>query len=141
MTRESKRSSIPPCPGIKFEESFTPISRLKIDSTKSPNWPKKAITKPGRIRCANPTCFKKMKLNIPAVRMAPRNPPTNHSTVLFGLIAGDNLCLPKFAPTKYAAVSIIQIAANRNVIQPPADSASTTLPRRINSNVENPNAK
>src|SRR5437879_5307930 len=35
----SSRSSIPPCPGIRAEESFTPTSRFKSDSARSPIWP------------------------------------------------------------------------------------------------------
>src|SRR5690625_6919539 len=34
--RASKRSRIPPCPGIRFPESFTPASLLRSDSTRLP---------------------------------------------------------------------------------------------------------
>src|SRR5438128_6505419 len=36
---ESSRSSTPPCPGIRDEESFTPTSRLNSDSATSPTEP------------------------------------------------------------------------------------------------------
>ena len=39
IIRLSKRSSMPPCPGIKEDESLTPKSLFNIDSNKSPACP------------------------------------------------------------------------------------------------------
>src|SRR5690625_6142199 len=44
--RASKRSRIPPCPGIRFPESFTPASLLRSDSTRSPICAAEAMSAP-----------------------------------------------------------------------------------------------
>ena len=49
MSEESKRSSIPPCPGRILPLSFTPMVRLNRLSTKSPHVPNTATTKPNPI--------------------------------------------------------------------------------------------
>ena len=52
MSEESKRSSIPPCPGSSVPLSFTPKERLKRLSTKSPHVPKNTTTSPKPIHPA-----------------------------------------------------------------------------------------
>src|SRR5687767_13510339 len=47
--RLSKRSRMPPCPGIIRELSFTPASRLSNDSARSPVWAATLITIANRI--------------------------------------------------------------------------------------------
>ncbi len=43
INNESILSNMPPCPGIKLPESFTPASLLYADSMKSPKVARKGI--------------------------------------------------------------------------------------------------
>src|SRR6266566_7728024 len=48
---ESRRSSTPPCPGMRDEESLTPTSRLNSDSATSPTWAARTTTTPTVASC------------------------------------------------------------------------------------------
>src|SRR5712671_5106347 len=62
--RLSKRSRIPPCPGMMRELSFTPASRLSSDSARSPVWAATLITIANRTApwIVRPSCAYGMRM-------------------------------------------------------------------------------
>ena len=108
----SKRSSIPPCPGKIFPESFMPTFRFSSDSTRSPHVPKTTTT------TANPAHSRWLSVSdsvsakgtkdamICDATTAVTAPPTLPSHDFFGDMRGKSLCLPSNEPKTYAPVSL-----------------------------------
>ena len=103
MRAESKRSSIPPCPGSIVPLSFIPSVRLKSDSTRSPHVPNTTTTnaKPNHWRMLSPEVL------VPCISLYPIKaamartsipPPILPSQLLAGDMRGNSLCLPKSEP-------------------------------------------
>ena len=99
----SNLSSIPPCPGRIFPESFTPVLLFIWDSVKSPNVPNTTINNEQIIQCKIELSVKKANKN--PVDNATKAPPIAPSHVLLGEIRSNNFVLPKAEPAKYAPVS------------------------------------
>ena len=106
----SIRSKIPPWPGKRLPLSLRFICRFIIDSNKSPTTPNIVTShKPGKMASV---CIPKLIYKIAPKSVTPIKAPATPSHVLPGLMLGASLCLPKFLPAKYAALSAIQMVAN-----------------------------
>ena len=101
----SKRSNIPPCPGMIFPLSLTPAIRLNFDSIKSPIVPIiptiAAIIVQIKIdlslNCSE-GFIRYIEIKYPA-NIVKNNPPKKPSIVFFGDIISNNLCFPIDFPT------------------------------------------
>ena len=94
---ESIRSKIPPCPGIKFEESFAPASLFIKDSIRSESWPKIPINPPKTNAWKISSCA--VLLKIAAAIRQTRKPAIAPSQVLCGLTTGASFLRPQAEPT------------------------------------------
>ena len=107
----SKRSKIPPCPGIILPESFTPKLRLNNDSSKSPKIAAGTINSADTNQ--NNWCEGSNSMLIPhAINPVKIAPPIVPSQVFLGEIRSNNLRFPKNLPDKNAKVSLVQISKN-----------------------------
>ena len=106
---ESIESRIPPRPGIRIPESFTPVDRFSADAMRSPEIVAGATTAARRsARIIDPPktwgAKKKKAAENPKV---PRIPPMKPTVLFFGLIFKGFLAfLPKVMPVIYAMVSL-----------------------------------
>ena len=132
-------SNIPPCPGIRLEESFTPAILLKRLAVASP------ITE--KIQTINMIITNgsnigedKKDIGIIIINGVRNIDISTPSRVLFGLMFGKNFLFPNFLPAKYAIESIraliliktIKERLVENVI-PNACSGYNLLEKRINT--------
>ena len=119
MREESKRSSIPPCPGIMLPESLMPSRRFRSDSTRSPHVPKMTTTSakpPQTSRDWTPCSPAQKGMNVAIIcdaAMATSAPPILPSHDFFGDTRGKRRCLPSRLPKQYAPVSLDQRKMNR----------------------------
>ncbi len=106
----SKRSRIPPCPGIIFPESFTPKILLNLDSNKSLNCSIIDKSADNKIKNKVPPANIN-ELRKPIIILA-KIPPIKPDQVLFGLMVGAIFAPPNVLPAKNAKISVDQITAN-----------------------------
>src|SRR5207253_5961622 len=110
---ESRRSSTPPCPGIRDEESFTPTSRLNSDSATSPTCAATATTNPTVTSCQTPsrkaTRSSTSGPYTSAATRPPATPPTAPAHVFRGESTGASCRPPTSAPAAIAHVSHTQV--------------------------------
>lgn len=95
----SKRSRIPPCPGIIFPESLTPKVRFISDSNKSPHVPNTIVTTANPIHAQTGKLVKKWA-NINDEPIETAAPPTNPSHDFLGDIRSNKRCLPNAIPER-----------------------------------------
>ena len=97
----SKRSKIPPCPGIKLEKSLILNFLLIEEKVRSPNCP---MTDKNKVIRAIPKRDKEEETTVikyvVAIKTPMRVPPIHPSQVLLGDILGVHLCLPINFPVK-----------------------------------------
>ena len=106
--RQSNLSRTPPCPGIKFDESFTSQYLFIIDSNMSPAWLNTPAIIPRTTKSVKLSELPENRFNINAVIIVNIKPVTDPSTVFLGLMS-DSLCLPNNFPPKNANVSQVHI--------------------------------
>ena len=107
MIKLSKRSKMPPCPGMMFPLSLTPKDLFSWLSTKSPKGAKVATKKPTTIQFPR-SSGKYFSMKNPNMSVK-TTPPAKPSQVFFGEIFGAILCFPNKRPLKYAKESELQI--------------------------------
>ena len=108
----SKRSRIPPCPGIIFPESLTPRVRFMSDSIRSPHVPNATTTAAKPIHSIMDSFSKKWAKTKeePTAKIAPPIYPSND---FLGDIRSNNRCLPKAIPMRKAQESFTQMNTSR----------------------------
>lgn len=107
----SKRSSIPPCPGMMLPESFTPKLRLNNDSSKSPYIAAGTMKNTATVQnnCRSESNNALIENAIKTVKIIP---PIVPSQVFLGEIRLNNFVFPKNFPERNAKVSFVQIRIN-----------------------------
>src|ERR1043166_3673331 len=138
---ESNRSITPPWPGISAPESFTPASRLKSDSTRSPSCATTEITRPITAASSSgmgwPSGVSTSGTYASAVATPPNRPATLPERVLPGLISGQSLGPPIAFPPHIAKLSHNQVTASgKNTRPAPASERSGPPANRIRSSAE-----
>ena len=93
------RSSTPPWPGIRPDESFTPALRFSSDSNRSPTMPSATIVAPTQHEHRQAGRRKHAAgRRAPSPPLPSTTPPIAPSTVFFGLIAGASGWRPNARP-------------------------------------------
>uniref|UniRef100_A0A7C9ATR0 Uncharacterized protein n=1 Tax=Opuntia streptacantha TaxID=393608 RepID=A0A7C9ATR0_OPUST len=95
---------MPPCPGIRDPESFTPASRLITDSTRSPKKDPKKFRNPKAITLSRDLGQQRILNSTIEVPMQLANPKTAPSNVFLGLILVSGV-RPNALPPRKAYVS------------------------------------
>jgi len=85
-------------PGSNEPESFILLTLLSSDSNRSPTCPATPMERKSKILKPHGKSGKKKILNKAPAHTFTASPPTEPSTVLFGLTAGQSLCFPKYDP-------------------------------------------
>src|SRR5574344_916302 len=109
----SKRSSIPPWPGMHEPESFTLQYLFQRDSTRSPKTQPMLMISPSARQCTRLNCSHPRKCSPAAARIQKKIPLNTPHHDFLGEISEASLCAPGFwpkaVPKQYAQMSDTQM--------------------------------